>query len=98
MTAKASSILSTCFLSSPDRAASFLPQVLDFQASPSVIPGQHHTPILPLGQIGQVQNISVSPDTQVTQEGKARKTKGEDSNDGWDTNRQRERESPWRGR
>lgn len=61
-------------------------------------PGQHHTPILPQDQIGQVQSISVNPDTPVTREGKASKTKGEDGNDGWDANRQRGRESPWRGR
>lgn len=44
--------------------------------------------MLPQDQIGQVQNISVSPDTQVTREEKARKgCRGEDGNDGWDANR-----------
>lgn len=38
MNARASSILSTGFLSSPGRTAFFPPHVLDFQASPSVIP------------------------------------------------------------
>lgn len=58
-------------------------------------PGQHYPPMLPQDQIGQVQNISVSPDTQVTREEKAQKgRKGEDGNDGCDANRH----SPLRGR
>lgn len=56
---------------------------------PGIAVLQHHATILPQDQIGQVQSISVNPDTAVTREGKANKTKGEDSNDGWDANGQR---------
>lgn len=48
-------------------------------------PAQHHTAILPWDAVGQVQSISVSPDTPVTpqEEGSSVMMKVEDGNDGW---------------
>lgn len=94
MDAGASTILSICFLSLPDRPACFPPQVLDFQASPSVNP-LNITHQFSLGTRLDGYRASLSTLTRkVTREGKASKTKGDDGNDGWDANRQRGRDSP----
>ena len=66
--------------------------VFYFQASLSVFHSQLYTPILPWDQIRHVQNISISPGSEVTREEMSRKTWGQDGNDEWDTGRQTEKE------
>lgn len=82
------SALSDGFLCSPGRAP---PHTLSSPTRPLPSgvavchPAQHHTAILPWDAVGQVQSISVSPDTPVTpqEEGSSVMMKVEDGNDGW---------------
>lgn len=75
------------FLCSPGRSFFFPPLTHHTLASGVAVchPAQHHTANVPWDAAGQVQSISVSPDTPVTpqEEGSSVMMKAEDGNDGW---------------
>lgn len=81
------STLSEGSLCSPGRP-SFFPSPTHHPLASGVAvchPAQHHTANVPWDAAGQVQSISVSPDTPVTpqEEGSSVMMKAEDDNDGW---------------
>lgn len=95
------STLSKVSLCSPGRP-SFFPSPTHHPLALGIAvchPAQHHTAIVPGDAAGQVQSISVSPDTPVTpeEEGRSVMMKAEDGNDGWMGQKQTgERGSPFR--